>query len=135
MKGLREHRVPLGRRALEILEQADALREVSGATDPPDLVFPSRRLKPLLDVTFSKLVREHKLAAVPHGFRSSFRDWAAELTDHPREVIEIALAHVVGNATELAYARSDLFERRRQLMQDWDDYLSRPRGKVIPMRR
>ena len=58
--------------------------------------------------------------APPHGFRSSFRDWAAEQTDHPREVIETALAHVVGNATELAYARSDLFERRRQLTQDWD---------------
>ena len=135
MKGLREHRVPLGRRALEIVEQADALREISGTTDPPDLVFPSRRLKPLADVTFSKLVREHEISAVPHGFRSSFRDWGAELTDHPREVIEIALAHVVGNATELAYARSDLFERRRQLMQDWDDYLHRPRGKIVPMRR
>ena len=129
MKGGRAHRVPLGQRAIEILEQADALREVSGATDPPDLVFPSRRLKPLLDVTFSKLVREHKIAAVPHGFRSSFRDWAAERTDHPRAVIEIALAHVVGNATELAYARSDLFERRRQLMQDWDDYLRHPAGR------
>ena len=135
MKGLREHRVPLCGRALEIVDQADALREVSGPTDPPDLVFPSRRLKLLLDVTFSKLVREQNIAAVPHGFRSSFRDWAAERTDHPRAVIETALAHVVGNATEAAYARSDLFERRRQLMQDWDDYLRRPRGQVIPMRR
>ena len=135
MKGLREHRVPLGRRALQILDQADGLREVSGATDPPDLVFPSRRLKPLTDVTLSKLVREHKIDAVPHGFRSSFRDWAAERTDHPREVIETALAHAVGNATEQAYRRSDLFERRRQLMQDWDDYLGRPGGKVLPMRR
>ena len=135
MKGGREHRVPLGRRALEILDQADALREVSGATDPPDLVFPSRRLKPLRDVTFSKLVREHEIAAVPHSFRSSFRDWAAEQTDHRSEVIETALAHVVGNATELAYARSDLFEKRRQLMQDSDDYLRRPRGRAIPIRR
>ena len=65
-----------------------------------------------------------KVAAVPHGFRSSFRDWAAEETDHPREVIEAALAHVVGNQTEAAYARSDLFERRRRLMDEWAGYLT-----------
>ena len=61
---------------------------------------------------------------MPHGFRSSFRDWAAERTDHPREVIEAALAHVVRNQTEAAYARSDLFERRRRLMDDWMHYLN-----------
>ena len=61
---------------------------------------------------------------MPHGFRSSFRDWAAEETDHPREVIEAALAHVVGNKVEAAYARSDLFERRRRLMDDWGAYLA-----------
>ena len=60
----------------------------------------------------------------PHGFRSSFRDWAAEETDHPREVIEAALAHVVRNPVEAAYARSDLFERRRRLMTDWAGYLA-----------
>ncbi|MCY4599134.1 MAG: hypothetical protein OXF27_04365, partial [Acidobacteria bacterium] len=54
-----------------------------------------------------------------HGFRSTFRDWAAEQTDHPREVVEAALAHMVTNQVEAAYARSDLFERRRQLMDDW----------------
>ena len=59
---------------------------------------------------------------MPHGFRSSFRDWAAEETDHPREVVEAALAHTVGNKVEAAYARSDLFERRR-LMNDWPEYL------------
>ena len=64
---------------------------------------------------------------VPHGFRSSFRDWAAEKTDHPREVIEAALAHVVGNQTEAAYARSDLFERRRLLMDEWAAYLAATR--------
>ena len=58
-----------------------------------------------------------------HGFRSSFRDWAAERTDHPREVIEAALAHVVPNKVEAAYARSDLFERRRRLMDEWASYL------------
>ena len=64
------------------------------------------------------------LAAVPHGFRSSFRDWAEDETDHPREVVEAALGHTVRNPVEAAYARSDLFERRRRLMDDWADYLA-----------
>ena len=63
--------------------------------------------------------KELGIAAVPHGFRSSFRDWAAERTSTPREVVEAALAHTVQNPTEAAYARSDLFERRRRLMDDW----------------
>ena len=75
-------------------------------------------------MTLSKLIREQGIACVPHGFRSSFRDWAAERTDHPREVIEAALAHVVQNQVEAAYARSDLFERRRRLMDEWSCYLS-----------
>ena len=66
-----------------------------------------------------------------HGFRSSFRDWAAERTDHPREVIEAALAHVVPNKVEAAYARSDLFERRRHLMDDWAAYLEERRGNDL----
>ena len=64
--------------------------------------------------------------------RSSFRDWAAEETDHPREVIEAALAHVVQNKVEAAYARSDLFERRRRLMDDWADYLADTRPEQAP---
>ena len=74
-------------------------------------------------MTLSKLIKEQGVDAVPHGFRSSFRDWAGERTNHPREVIEAALAHVVKNQTEAAYARSDLFEKRRQLMTDWAHYL------------
>ena len=70
------------------------------------------------------MLQYHEIAAVAHGFRSSFRDWAAEETDHPREVIEAALAHVQ-NKVEAAYARSDLFERRRLLMDDWARYLAR----------
>ena len=80
-----------------------------------------------------KLLRWNQIAAVPHGFRSSFRDWAAEETDHPREVVEAALAHVVKNKVEAAYRRTDLFERRRVLMEDWASYLageSRPRASV-----
>ena len=74
--------------------------------------------------TLPKMLQQHEVAAVPHGFRSSFRDWAAEETDHPREVIEAALAHVVQNKVEAAYARSDLFERRRLLMGDWAKHLA-----------
>ena len=66
---------------------------------------------------------------MPHGFRSSFRDWAAEETDHPREVVEVALAHVVQNKVDAAYRRSDLFERWRRLMDDWAQYLVRGTAK------
>ena len=72
---------------------------------------------------------------VPHGFRSSFRDWAAEETDHPREVIEAALAHVVQNKVKAAYARSDLFERRRRLMDDWAAHLDGERRPEDSSRR
>ena len=82
-------------------------------------------------MTLSKLIKELGIAAVPHGFRSSFRDWAAERTSTPREVVEAALAHTVQNPTEAAYARSDLFERRRLLMNDWAAYLSVAGGHVV----
>ena len=71
----------------------------------------------------AKRLKVHGIAVVPHGFRSSFRDWAAKQTDHAREVVEAALAHAVGNRIEAAYARSDLFERRRRLMDEWAIYL------------
>lgn len=86
-------------------------------------MFLSRRGKPLSNMTICKLVKEQGITAVPHGFRSSFRDWASERTNHPREVVEAALAHGLGNKVEAAYARSDLFERRRRLMDDWAMYL------------
>ena len=119
MKMKREHRVPLCRRALDIL---DAARTLDGGASV--LVFPSISGKCLHDMALSGLLKNQKVAAVPHGFRSSFRDWAAEETDHPREVIEAALAHVVQNKVEAAYARSDLFARRRRLMDDWAVYLA-----------
>ena len=72
-----------------------------------------------------KMMRKLEIGAVPHGFRSSFRDWAAECTETPREVCELALAHVNSDRVETAYRRSDLFERRRALMQQWADYLAR----------
>ena len=124
MKANRQHRVPLCGRALEILEAAEALGEGAGP-----LVFTDGQGKPLDDKQLRWLLRELGIAAVPHGFRSSFRDWAGEETDHPREVIEAALAHVVRNRVEAAYARSDLFERRRILMDDWARYLAQGKGK------
>ncbi len=117
-KGNREHRVPLCGRALQILEEARVL----GRGSP--LVFPGVRGKPFASTALSELLGELKIAAVPHGFRSSFRDWAAEETDHPREVAEAALAHKVRNQIEAAYRRTDLFERRRRLMDDWARYLA-----------
>ena len=118
MKSNREHQVPLSSRAGEIVQAARGLRNAS------KLVFPSTRGKPLSDMTLSKLLKEQGVQAVPHGFRSSFRDWAAEETNHPREVVEAALAHQVKDKVEAAYARSTLFERRRQLMTDWGSYLT-----------
>ena len=120
----RRHRVPLCGRALEILEAARALGE--GAVP---LVFTHGGGRPLHDSAVRRLLRQLGIAAVPHGFRSTFRDWAGEETDHPREVIEAALAHVVRNRVEAAYARSDLFERRRVLMDDWARYLARGMAK------
>ena len=119
MKAKREHRVPLCGRPLEILDAARTLGD-----GPRRLVFPMRSGRPIATSTLPKVLQYHGLGAVPHGFRSSFRDWAAEETDHPREVIEAALAHVVQNKVEAAYARSDLFERRRRLMDDWAAYLA-----------
>ena len=120
MKAGREHRVPLCGCALEILDTARTL----GDGGSP-IVFITERGKSLDEKRLCRLLEKHKIAAVPHGFRSSFRDWAAEETDHPREVVEAALAHVVRNKVEAAYARSDLFERRRILMDDWARYLAR----------
>ena len=124
MKANRDHRVPLSCRATELLRTASTLRNDSA------LLFPSPRGKPLSDMTLSKLLKEQGVQAVPHGFRSSFRDWAAEETNHPREAVEAALAHQVKDKVEAAYARSTLFERRRQLMTDWGAYLTRHRRQL-----
>ncbi|MBC3941999.1 phage integrase central domain-containing protein [Sphingomonas albertensis] len=119
MKAKRLHRVPLPPRCIAILEEAQTLRRADD-----DLVFPGTKdKKPLSDMTLSKLMKELSIPAVPHGFRSSFRDWAGEQTNHPREVVEFALAHVIKDKAEAAYARSDLFDKRRGLMKDWCSYL------------
>ena len=113
----REHRVPLSTQALAVL---DGARGIAGGGG---LIFPSPTGKTLSDATLSKLVREQGIPAVPHGFRSSFLDWCGE-TGQPREVAEACLAHAIKSKVEAAYARSDLLNRRRTLMQAWADYLS-----------
>ena len=127
-KTSRPHRVPLSDRTLEVLREAAGLRDHTG------LVFPSARGLVMSDMTISKLVKELGIEAVPHGFRSSFRMWAAELTSIPREVAEFALGHVVGDEAERAYQRSDLFERRVALMDAWARYLAAERGKVTSIK-
>ena len=117
MKSGRTHRVPLSRRAVDLLGEAREYFDGSG------LVFPSVTGKSLSNMTISKLIKELGIPAVPHGFRASFRTWAEEQSDAPRAVMEAALAHRLGDAAEQAYARSDLFEKRRALMQEWADYL------------
>ena len=119
MKAKPDHRVPLSTRALEILHEARALSDGSG------LVFPSAHGRAISDNTISKLLRELGIEAVPHGFRSSYRDWAAECSDAPREVCELALAHVNSDRVEAAYRRTDLFERRRMLMEGWSGFVGR----------
>ena len=130
MKAGNEHRVPLSKAALDILEQARPLRDESG------LIFPSptRVGRPLSDMALTKILRDTGLAerATVHGFRSSFRDWCAE-TGKPRELAEAALAHVV-SGVEGAYFRSDLMERRRMVMTQWAEFLTGESAKVVELR-
>ena len=118
MKAGLEHRVPLSKRALQVLAEARELKK--GA----ELVFPSARGGPMSENTLARMCRELNLGCVPHGMRSSFRDWSAECSDAPREVCELALAHVNSDRVERAYRRTDLFERRRQLMEAWARFLA-----------
>lgn len=120
MKASKEHRVPLSPRAVEILN----------ASEPLDAVwlFPSVRGSPLSSMAMSMLLRRMAADVTVHGFRSTFRDWAAECTSYPHEVCEMALAHVIGNKAEAAYRRGDLFEKRRRLMTDWANHFGRDKA-------
>ena len=117
MKSGAPHRVPLSDAALATLAAVESIR------DDNELVFPSpvRPGMPMSDMTLTKLLRDTGLAeqTTVHGFRSAFRDWAAERTNAPHAVMELALSHTVGSAVERAYARSDLLEKRRALMEQW----------------
>lgn len=117
MKAGREHRVPLSARALQILNELD---EKAGDSD---FVFHgANRDRPVSSMALLMLLRRMKADVTTHGFRSTMRQWAAETTDFPREVAEAALAHTIGSAVERAYQRSDLFDRRRMLMDAWCEY-------------
>ena len=128
MKARREHRVPLSRRALEVLNEAEKL---SGNTG---LIFPSPTGRILPDSNLSKMLRRSGIESTAHGMRASFRQWAAERTNTPREVCELALAHVNSDAVEAAYQRSDLFDLRRKLMESWASFLAVKRGEVRAIR-
>jgi integrase len=117
MKAGREHRVPLSTHAVTILEGVSQVRS-------SDWVFPGQRSgKPLSNMAMLTLLKRMKVDSTVHGFRSSFRDWAAEQTAHAHDVCEMALAHAIPNKAEAAYRRGDLLEKRRQLMEDWSAYL------------
>ncbi len=135
MKGGREHVIPLSPAAVAAFERAKAIRTYDG-----DLVFQGqKRGKPISDMTLSKLIRDMHSAAVkegragyldpiqgkiatPHGFRSSFKDWASETTGFTNELSEAALAHAIANKTEAAYRRGSLLDKRRAMMAAWGDY-------------
>jgi integrase len=151
MKGEREHRVPLSDRAVNILEEMKGRRDSDTA-----FIFPGARpAKAMSDMTMAAVTRrmneeaEEKMDApkwmdprqakevAPHGFRSTFRDWAAERTNFPNEMVEMALAHAIDSKVEAAYRRGDLFDKRRRLMEAWASYCglaARKTDTVVPMR-
>lgn len=126
MKARKEHRVPLSPEAINLLS---ALPRIGGT----DLVFPAARGGPLSDMTLTAVLRRMKVPATAHGFRSTFRDWAAERTNYPRDVAEMALAHTIGDKVEAAYRRGDLFAKRTRMMADWAAFCAAPsaNGRVV----
>jgi len=135
MKAGRPHRIPLSHAAIKLLTALPKFVDAEG--NDVDLVFPGRDVtKPLSDMSLTLCMRRMKLTAVPHGFRSTFTDWVAERTSYPSEVREMALAHAIGNDTEAAYRRGDLFDKRRNLMGDWASFLNTApaKGNVLPLK-
>jgi integrase len=116
MKASREHRVPLCDFVLR------KITELKSEADNPHVFVGGRPGKPLSNMAMLKLAHELRPGITVHGFRSSFRDWAAEMTAHPNHVVEMALAHTLGNKVEAAYRRGDLFEKRKILMSDWANF-------------
>jgi len=130
MKSGRPHRVPLSKEAVKVLK---ALPRLEGT----DLLFPgAKKGAALSDMSLTAVMRRMEIDAVPHGLRSSFSSWCASSTAYSFEVREMALAHSIGDQTVAAYQRSDLFEKRRRLMQDWSKFLDTEpaAGKVVALR-
>jgi integrase len=133
MKADREHRVPLSAEALKIIKEMEPFKR---HTD--HFIFPGQaHAKPISEASLLKIVKQQDKTLTVHGFRSTFRDWCAEQTSFPREVAEAALAHSIRDKTEAAYQRGDLFEKRRQLMDQWMQYCLKGKGKakVVPIRK
>lgn len=130
MKAGREHRVPLSDAAVKLLERQPRFDKV-------ELVFPSPRNGMLSDMTLTAVLRRLEVPAVPHGFRSTFRDWVAERTSYPGDMAEMALAHAIGDKVEAAYRRGDMLEKRRRMMNDWAAFLARPKttAQVTELKR
>lgn len=127
MKGGKDHVVPLSKAALEVLEKAKRWR--MKPDDPNELVFPGqKRGKSLSDMTLTKVMRDMKLTAVPHGLRSTFKDWASETTSFANELSEAALAHAISNKSEAAYRRGNLLDKRRVMMSAWADHCDETGG-------
>lgn len=116
MKAGREHRVPLTPRCIEILKSLPRIKDCA-------YLFPAPRGGALSDMALTAVMRRMKVDAVPHGFRSTFRDWAGERTNYPRELAEQALAHTLDNKVEAAYRRGDALEKRRLMMSDWAEFI------------
>lgn len=131
MKAKKEHRVPLSTQAVKLLKEQKELF-------PDGLAFPGMKEgKPLSDMSLTAVLRRMDRKDITvHGFRSAFRDWAAESTAYPNEMVEMALAHAIGNKVEAAYRRGDLFDKRRRMMNDWSGFCDTviKAGEVIPMR-
>ncbi len=120
MKAGRVHQVPLSTEAFEVLRKAKQLKPPASDKSP---IFPSSRGVLLSDMVFTQMLRRMELPYTVHGFRASFRTWGDEATEYPHEMLEFALAHIVGDQTVRAYARGSMVQRRRELMQDWANYL------------
>ncbi|MGB3318810.1 MAG: integrase arm-type DNA-binding domain-containing protein [Sphingopyxis granuli] len=129
MKARRAHRVPLSAPAIALFREAASIRRAG-----TDLIFPAASGKTLSDMTLTKALRDMHAPCTVHGFRSTFRDWAAEQTSLPGEIAEAALAHTVPNAVEAAYRRTDFFDKRRELMDAWAGFASGGSGEnVVPI--
>lgn len=129
MKAKRPHRVPLSERAVEIVTRARAIWPAAA------VVFPGGRGGPLTIDGLRHAVQRLAPGATTHGMRSAFRDWCSECTSYPHAVAEAALAHVIKDKAEAAYARSDLLERRRALMTEWAAFIEQPPARVVSIRR
>lgn len=129
MKAGKAHRVPMSDAALDLLRRLPNI-------DDNELCFPAPRGGMLSDMTLTAVLRRMQVNAVPHGFRSTFRDWSAEVTAYPRDMAEMALAHSIGDKVEAAYRRGDMLDKRRRMMEDWAAFcnVTSELGDVIPLR-